>query len=618
MKIRRITKALRRHSVPALVAEAGWRGIRSLRARALQVDQHAICPVRFAPIGYHDLESFGSREAILAYADAILRGEYPLLGYGSPHLGASPDWQLDWVSGKRWLLDESRTLPIVRHDGSDVKAPWELSRLQWSPVVAKAWVLTRETKYRAVLRSSLTGWIDNNPVGRGVNWTVAMEAGLRAVSLCLTMDLLWPFHEEEKLWLDQLTASLWQHLRFIEANSEFSFLIRSNHYLSNIVGLTTLTAFLQGPGMRRRFEKYAAAVQEEILSQTYPDGGDREASTGYHVLVAQMFLHSRRVQRLRGAPLAPDFESRLRSMFAWMAVLADQNGQLPHIGDCDNGRIELLCEDLAQAGLPASKRSSLRIASLHRGAADLIQQPFPDETPVNILRDSGIGVVRTHDASVILCAMPNGLNGKGSHTHCDKLSIVFRLGAVEVFSDSGSRGYTRSAVERNADRSTAAHNTLTVDNAEQNILSGDPHSLFQCGNQAAVSTIASSGNRMTASHRGYERLGVLHQRTVELGYTSLCVLDEVKGAGEHALELRYFLGPEWRISAEIIDGPMIQCVIIGPRQLTFACEAPNKLALTVLPATVSREYGESLPASCISVKTTAHLPCLLRTSVIWN
>ena len=140
----------------------------------------------------------------------------------------------------------------------------------------------------------LTDWIVANPLGKGVNWTVAMEAALRGISLCLTMDLLWPFSHEEKLWLDQLTASLWQHLRFIEAHSEFSFLVRSNHYLSNIVGLTTLSASIsQGRGMRRRMAKYALIwCEREILLQTYADGGDCEASTGYHALVAQMVLHS--------------------------------------------------------------------------------------------------------------------------------------------------------------------------------------------------------------------------------------------------------------------------------------------------------------------------------------
>ena len=49
-----------------------------------------------------------------------------------------------------------------------------------------------------------------------------------------------------------------------------------------------------------------------------------------------------------------------------------------------------------------------------------------------------------------------------------------------------------------------------------------------------------------ASHQGYSRIGIEHQRTVELSQRSLQVLDEVSGAGEHLLDLRYILGPEWQ------------------------------------------------------------------------
>ncbi len=72
------------------------------------------------------------------------------------------------------------------------------------------------------------------------------------------------------------------------------------------------------------------------------DGGDCEASTGYHVLVAQMFLHSLVVQQRSGCVIAPEFEARLRLMFEWIASLADDAWKLPHLGDCDNGRVELL------------------------------------------------------------------------------------------------------------------------------------------------------------------------------------------------------------------------------------------------------------------------------------
>jgi hypothetical protein len=630
VKLGKVASALRDEPFRVLVGEAGWRGLRSLRRSIFKFrGQGGQCPVRFLAIGYDQLlsplASEHASEAIIGYADAILRGEYPLPGYGSPHLGANPDWHCDWVSGKRWPLDACEKIQIVGHDGSDVKAPWELSRLQFAPIVARASVLTGDLRYREFLQALLADWNVSNPVGKGVNWTVAMEAALRGISLCLTMDLLWPFSEQEKPWLDQMTASLWQHLRFIEAHSEFSFRLRSNHYLSNLTGLTTLSAFLRGPGQQRRLRKYARAVQREVLLQTYADGGDSEASTGYHVFVAQMGLHSFMVQQRSGCTITAAFEARLRRMFAWIATLADDAGKLPHLGDCESGRVELLPEDIAQATRPACQRHSLRTGSLYALASHLLQLPADAgegaQKPISLLPESGLAVLRAGDASVVFSAMPNGLGGKGGHTHCDKLSVVLRLGVNEVFCDSGSRCYTRSADRRNLDRSTQAHNTLVIDGADQNTIPNDLQMLFQCGNEASVSDITiTQGDEISAraSHAGYARLGIGHQRTVALNEQCLLLTDEVSGTAQHGLALRFVLGPEWRAYSEVSSGATVSCVIAGPRRVTLVCETESQLALSILPAEVSREYGAGLRASCILIHTTACLPATLRTRVLWD
>jgi Heparinase II/III-like protein/Heparinase II/III N-terminus len=613
-------QTLRDEPLPVLIREAGWRAIRSLRKSIFPVTTaRANCRQRFRPIGYYEsrvpLISSDEQAAVLTYADAVLRGEYPLMGYGTPHLGTKPDWQCDWVSGKKWPMVDSRKMRIVRHDGSDVKAPWELSRLQWGPVVAKAYVISGERKYREAVQSLLADWIAENPPGLGVNWTVAMEAALRGISLCLTMELLWPFTDEEQPWLEQMTASLWQHLRFIEAHNEFSFLLRSNHYLSNIVGLTTLSSYL---GLGRKREKYARAVQRELLLQTYADGGDCEASTGYHFLVAQLGLHAFIVQQQSRVAMAPEFQARLGRMISWTASLADDSCKLPHLGDCDNGRVELLMDDIAQSFLPAAERHSLRAGSLCRLASRLLPHTFHHPKPVSVLPESGIAILRRGEASAAFCAMPNGLRGKGSHSHCDKLSIIFRLGPDEVFCDSGSRCYTRSAQRRNLDRSTRAHNTLMIDEAEQNIFSADPRLLFQSGNEAAVSAITICEGGVRASHQGYSRIGIEHQRTVELGDGWMLLTDEVSGTGQHLLDLRFVLGPEWHVSPEKITGEAVNCVIEGPRRLTLTCEAAQLLTLSVLPTEISREYGAGLPTNCLQIQTAARLPAKVQTRVTWD
>jgi hypothetical protein len=613
-------QTLRDEPLPMLIREAGWRAIRSMRKSFFPVAAaRANGQQRFRPIGYYEsqmpLISSDERAALVSYADAVLRGEYPLMGYGSPRLGTRPDWQCDWVSEKNWPKEDSRKMRIVRHDGSDVKAPWELSRLQWSPVVAKAYVVSGDRKYREAIQSLLTDWITDNPPGLGVNWTVAMEAALRGISLCLTMELLWPFTDEEQPWLELMTASLWQHLRFIEAHNEFSFLLRSNHYLSNIVGLTTLSSYL---GLGRRREKYARAVQRELVLQTYADGGDCEASTGYHFLVAQLGLHAFIVQQQSGVATVPEFKARLGRMFSWMASLADDSGKLPHLGDCDNGRVELLMDDIAQAYLPTAERHSLHTATLRRLASRLLPDTLHELKPVSVLPESGIAILRCGEASAIFCAMPNGLRGKGSHSHCDKLSIIFRLGPDEVFCDSGSRCYTRSAERRNLDRSTRVHNTLMIDDAEQNIFSVDPRLLFQSGNEAAVSQITIIEGGARASHQGYSRIGIGHQRTVELGESWMLVTDEASGTGEHLLALRFVLGPEWHVSSEKITGEVVSCVVEGPRRITLTCEAPQLLTLSVLPIEISREYGAGLPTSCLKIQTAARLPAKVQTRVTWG
>ena len=612
-------QTLRDEPLPMLIREAGWRAIRSMRKSFFPVAAaRTNGQQRFRPIGYYDWQtplSSDERAAVLRYADAVLRGEYPLMGYGSPNLGTRPDWQYDWVSEKNWPLEDSRKLRIVRHDGSDVKAPWELSRLQWSPVVAKAYVASGDRKYREAIRSLLTDWITDNPPGLGVNWTVAMEAALRGISLCLTMELLWPFTNEEQPWLEQMTASLWQHLRFIEAHNEFSFLLRSNHYLSNIVGLMTLSSYL---GLGRRREKYAWAVQRELMLQTYKDGGDREASTGYHFLVAQLGLHAFIVQQQSGVAMAPEFQARLGQMFSWMASLADDSGKLPHLGDCDNARVELLMDDIAQSSLPAAERHSLRAGSICRLASRLLPDASHQQKPVSVLPESGIAILRCGEASAVFCAMPNGLRGKGSHSHCDKLSVIFRLGPDEVFCDNGSRCYTRSAERRNLDRSTRVHNTLMIDAAEQNIFSADPRLLFHSGNEAAVSQITIIEGGVRASHQGYSRLGIEHRRTVELGERCMLITDEVSGTGEHLLDLRFVLGPEWCVSPGKITGETVSCVIEGPRRLALTCETAQLLTLSVLPAEISREYGAGLPTNCLQIQTAARLPAKVQTRVKWD
>src|SRR5207244_11608869 len=97
-----------------------------------------------------------------------------------------------------------------------------------------------------------------------------------------------------------------------------------------------------------RRKRYGNLVQREIMQQVYQDGGDYEASTGYQVLVLQMFTSAFLLMRAQGHRPSADFLRRLRNMYKFLGTMADETGCLPQAGDCDDGRVELLTDDLEQ------------------------------------------------------------------------------------------------------------------------------------------------------------------------------------------------------------------------------------------------------------------------------
>lgn len=648
----RLLTVVRRESPVTLAREVLWRTKKRWRqSRLPEKLERPACPVTYNPVGYYQLrvDQLGKseRDVILRYANTICSGQFPWFAYGSMTLGFPPCWNLDFVSGTTWPELPQKAIQVVRHDGSDVKVPWELSRLQFLPVLGKAWCLSDEIRYRQAGKDLLSNWIEKNPVGVGVNWTIAMEASLRAISICLFLELLAPSTKEEQSWMTRITESLWHHLLFIEAHNEFSHLSRGNHYLSNIVGLFCLSAFLQGPGMKPRRERYQRLIEREMLRQVYEDGGHFEASTGYHVLCLEMFTNALLLMRSLRLEPATAFTVRLQLMYRFLAALVDGRGRVPQLGDCDDGRVELLSDDLEQmltttpdACHPLTVSGLLGIGEYLFGesyggrASDVPwygqvshfwkeQDGKLDGWRSIVFPDSGLAVARSGDLEVLFAAMPNAMGGKGSHTHNDKLSLIVRIGNEELFSDSGTGCYTRNERLRNSLRSTAAHNTVQVDGQEQNRLPMLPGGLFRSSDDARVSPIeVENGNsRLTlrAFHDGYRRLGVMHSRTLSLRtQASIDVEDSLTGLGNHLFQLFFHLQSEEQVAIEQAHGEEVICNILGKRLVKMRCQAPVRLELACLLTKVSNAYGIAREATTIIVSGNFCSSLKLSTQICWQ
>jgi len=231
----------------------------------------------------------------LARAEKALAHRVDLLGSGPKELGAQIDWHTDFKTGLSWPPRYFADIDYNNPDRpSDVKVPWELSRLQWLMPAGQAFLLTRDDRYAAGARDVLEQWMEANPCGGSVNWSCTMEAALRIFSWT------WFFHvfHDAPSWCNpdfrfRFLRALYLHVEFTDRHIERSD-VNGNHYTADAAALVVGGLFFgEGQGPQRWQQEGWRILCEEMPRQVFPDGVDFEASVPYHRLVAELFLWPR-------------------------------------------------------------------------------------------------------------------------------------------------------------------------------------------------------------------------------------------------------------------------------------------------------------------------------------
>lgn len=505
---------------------------------------------------------------------------FDLLGSGPVALGEAIDWHLDFKSGYRWPPVFYLDVEVTRlTDSSDAKVPWELSRCHHLVTLARAARIFDSEGFADELEAELAHWISSNPPGRGINWTNPMEVALRAVNWLAAIGTLEPWRPLGDPLRADVTRSLQVHGRHIAENLEGSPHLRSNHYLADILGLLALGASLdRDPHAERWFERAQRAFEREIRSQVLDDGVGFEASLPYHGLALEMLLVAKTVADGAGRPFSASFEHRLERMLEASLALRHPDGRLPQFGDSDSGRVlpagfgrEPTIDHLLWVGAAVLGHGPPLQGSPHEEVAwtlgvaawqRLSEEPLAAPPSRAAFPAGGLYVLRGERAHVVVRCGDVGQNGNGGHAHNDLLSFELSYG-LPLIVDSGTYAYTSDPGARNAFRSTAAHNTVVVGDAEINPIADA--ALFRLKQFAHPSVElfeeAVDAVRLTASHDGYRRLTppVVHRRTFDLERASdeLNVLDELLGDGSQRAESRIHFAPgvvvvdvrdgEWRI-----------------------------------------------------------------------
>ncbi|HKR61845.1 MAG TPA: alginate lyase family protein [Pyrinomonadaceae bacterium] len=574
--------------------------------------------------------------ALLADAERIANERcWPLLGLANHRF---VDWHRDPLSGFDWPLEFYGEINLLRNDGSDVRLVWELNRLGHFLKLARGYALSGDERLSVEFFRQVESWDTRNPIGFGVNWNCAMEVALRAQNLfgAFAVFRRAPDFDSEKLAL--LLRIFDQHGRFIREHLEFSYIVTSNHYLADVVGLLWLGIMLPELEDAASWRDFGLReLLREMDKQVLPDGADCESSTGYHRLVLEFFAYSFLLCRENAIEIDSRYWQKLRQMFGYLRAYLRPDGLAPLIGDSDSGQVfpisrrpgndhsyllglgAVLFDDprLKPEALPTpellwmlgedglAKYQAMTTESLNPAS-----QPFPD---------AGIYVLRNGDDYLLLNASGAGLNGRGSHGHNDALSIEVSACGRPFIVDPGTYVYTADLEERQLFRSTAYHSTVQIDDVEQNETSES--SPFVIGNEAQPQLVSwfpdAERGSVSAEHYGYKRLTepITHRRTATFRKHARVWLieDEFFGTGEHKFATRFHFDSGLEA---IRDGERVQSCDPASGHKLFICPLDLSHAADLESQYTSRDYGQKMESTSACWTIQSPVPAKLRWALV--
>lgn len=552
------------------IATAQRAGAQPARVRAEIFGDHF--PSRAELEGAHP-DGPAAVQRLLERAELICQNRVTLYDLKDHWLGERIDWNYEYKARRKTPLCFNGDVDYRDYqEVGDCKFAWEPSRFQHIGVLGRAYRISGETRYAAAVASQIRDWIRQCPYGRGMQWRSGLELGIRLINWVWAMELVRPAGVFDGNFWQEVLPIIQLHIRDITRKySRYS--SANNHLIGEAAGVFMASLYLPDLRQAERYRRQSWEIlNQEIIKQTYADGGTREQAFGYHLFVMQFFLIVGLAARRAGHDFPAPYWQRLRLMLEFLSTLCEGQSAPPMFGDCDDGYVLDLGQRLPQpAELLAVGAELFPDSSLQQWQGNfsepawwlLGQQHFSHKPsaaqPLKSLSlaESGYYLLRSGragDKDAFVLTLDCGELGFGNiaaHGHADALSVTLSVGNQPVLIDSGTYDYFSFSGWRSYFRGTRAHNTLVVDDQDQSEMLGP----FLWGRRARCSVLkwqpTQGGGTITAQHDGYHRLPrpVTHRRSVCLNGPGREILieDELDATGPHSAEIYFHFAPQCQV-----------------------------------------------------------------------
>ena len=547
--------------------------------------------------------------ALISSADQIVADRLSFFDLTNQNIGDPINWHKDLSANKSGPMRHCTFVDYRDFEVfGDCKLVWEPNRHHQLVVLARAFVVTGNTKYANKLVGLIIHWIDNNPFGKGMNWKSPLELGIRLINWVWSLDLIRDSGGlNDEVWTriqQAVFSSVWDIQRKYSRGSS-----ANNHLIGEAAGVFVAASYFKTlPDAETLAAESRSILEREIIAQTFTDGCTREHAFGYQLFVIQFFTITAIVAERCGEPMSDKYLDRLHRMYDFVAELSRDSGRPPSMGDADDGYVLDLGDkpsspaNLISVGAQLFNDPSLQIGGPSQSCFWLFGRSQFNKDKDRRMNgsiaypESGYFLLRSSEdtrrdggASVFFDCAELGYGAIAAHGHADCLSITMSVSGIDIFVDPGTYDYFTYPDWREYFRSTAAHNTLEIDGNSQSISSGP----FMWSSRAIPRLLDwSDDERQTSAcgeHDGYssESEQIVHRRRISLDKqtSELSVVDDVQCSESHIVRRYFHLSPE--CSATRVDSREIH-IVNGTMRLSIHHSAARS---EIIQATENEKIG---------------------------
>jgi len=545
-------------------------------------------------------------------ANDLLKGNLFLFSKHLVSVGSPPNWFQDPMSGN--LINKRGHWSALKEfscSGVDIKCIWELSRMDWTLVLARAYMATGSKKYIECLNAWMKDWIFSNPPNQGPNWKCGQEAAIRMMQTLVSAFVL-KQHLKPSF---ALVNFIIQHCERIAPTIHYALAQDNNHGTSEAAGLFIAGSWLEtvckeDPRMVRRASNWRK-LGEKILAEragrlVENDGSFSQYSINYHRVALNALSMAEWWRRTLGFSTFPNmFYEQAKKAASWLYEMVDaENGDAPVIGPNDGALLFHLCSSPYRDHRPSVqlaahlflKKSAYRSRPCHEVLywLDLKNDKFEKMPPRQSKKFDDGGYITIHSSDKngnIGWAVLRYPRHRFRPSHSDALHLDLWWKSINLLRDGGTYSYNTTPELMRYFSGSPSHNTIEFDRRDQMIRLS--RFLFGAWTQARVATaVEKKGNLGKRWQGAYtDAWGCDHHRCVMVEGSEWRVEDTFKGKYQNAvlrwrlapIEWEFFEDGEWCVSSNIAEIRIKSASTIQHCELKSGLESRHYLEKTPLP-----------------------------------